>query len=122
MPSDKKLTNYRRAHFSGPKRKIPPVRKINKAIQDRVDDEHELVQAILRDTHLRRQMISVPGIPLAPYAVYEDFAHSRDYTEIDQARLPKWKDIGEYSKLHLLLQVGLHDGGYSFNASAKLTC
>ena len=62
---------------------------MNRAIRARVKDEHELMQAIQRDTHLRRAMFSVPGTPLGVYVVYQDFAHSEDYTEVDQTRLLK---------------------------------
>lgn len=119
MPSDKKLTHLRSDHFKGPKRTKPKVRELNKAIVRRVMGEHDLVQAILRDAELRRQLFTFPGVQLAPFVVYQDFAHSEDYTEIDPTRLPEWKDIGEYAKLHLLLMLGLEIGGYSFTANVR---
>jgi hypothetical protein len=55
-----------------------------------------------------------------PFAVWNDFDHtSSSLTELNPRELPKWRDLGEYLKFHLLFQVALEDGGYSFTARVR---
>lgn len=49
-----------------------------------------------------------------------NFDHtSSSLTELNPRELPKWRDVGEYLKFHLLFQVALDDGGYSFTARVR---
>lgn len=119
MPSTKKLTVYRKSQFAGPRRAKPSVRMLNRAIRDRVADEKNLVERLVRDADQRRALLAPFGRP-APFLVWNDFDHpSWAATEVNIHQLPKWKDIGEYLKLHLLFQVSLEDGGYAFTARVR---
>lgn len=118
-PSTKKLRGFRSEHFSGPKRKKPKVQRLNQEVKDRILAENDVVQALIRDASVRRQLWSNSIAPLAPLTVWTDSAHSEDYTEVWRQKLPKWRDIGEYLKIHLLFQVALEFGAYSFTARIR---
>lgn len=119
MPSTKKLTVYRRSQFTGPRRQKPPVRQLNRAIRERIATEHELLQALVRDAEVRRVLLVGRGGTPEPFTVWTDFDHPQDATELSTADLPRWKDIGEFLKFHLLFQVALDGGGYSFTVRVR---
>jgi hypothetical protein len=119
MPSTKKLTVYRRSQFTGARRSKPPVRQLNRAIRKRVEDEHRLLQALVRDADVRRVLLAGTGGLAGPFTVWNDFDHSPDETELAPNHLPRWEDIGEFLKFHLLFQVALEDGGYSFTVRVR---
>lgn len=119
MPSTKKLTNYRRSQFKGPRRAKPRVRELNQGIRDRIANEKELLERLVRDADARRSLLHAIGTP-APFVVWNDFDQSCvDLTEVNLNHLPKWEDIGEFLKLHLLFQVALELGGYSFTVRVR---
>lgn len=119
MPSTKKLTVYRKVQFDGPRRRKPQVRALNRAIRDRIANEKELLERLVRDADIRRALASPFGKP-EPFLVWNDFDHeSSTLTEVNLHHLPEWKDIGEFLKLHLLFQVALEDGGYAFTARVR---
>jgi hypothetical protein len=73
----------------------------------------------VRDADIRRALLPAHQ-PLEPFSVWNDFDHpSSDLTEVNIHQLPKWNDSGEFLKLHLLFQVALEDGGYSFTARVR---
>jgi hypothetical protein len=120
VPSTKKLTTYRKSQFAGPRRGKPPVRDLNRSIRERVDEEHDLVQRLIRDADVRQAVIRGMGGPTEPFAVWNNFDHtSSALTELNPRELPKWRDVGEYLKFHMLFQVALEDGGYSFTARVR---
>jgi hypothetical protein len=120
VPSTKKLTAYRKSQFAGPRRGKPPVRDLNRSIRERVDEEHDLVQRLIRDSDVRQAIIRGMGGSIEPFAVWNNFDHtSSALTELNPRELPKWRDIGEYLKFHLLFQVALEDGGFSFTARVR---
>lgn len=95
------------------------MRALNRSIRDRIADEKHLVERLVRDADRRRALLAPFGRP-APFLVWNDFDHaSWAVTEVNIHQLPKWKDIGEFLKLHLLFQVALEDGGYSFTARVR---
>ena len=119
MPSTKKLTKYHSSQFSGPRRAKPKVRKLNQGIRDRIKNEKELLQRLVRDADARRSLLQGIGTP-APFLVWNDFdQHCVDLTEVNLNLLPKWEDIGEFLKLHLLFQAALELGGYSFTIRVR---
>lgn len=119
MPSTKKLTKYHSSQFKGPRRAKPKVRHLNQGIRDRITNEKELLERLVRDADARRSLLRAIGKP-APLAVWTDFdQHCLDITEVNLNQLPKWEDIGEFLKLHLLFQVALEFGGYSFTVRVR---
>ena len=105
MPSTKKLTNYRRSQFKGPRRAKLRVRELNQGIRDRIANEKELLERLVRDADARRSLLQAIGTP-APFVVWNDFDQSCvDLTEVNLNHLPKWEDIGEFLKLHLLSRL-----------------
>lgn len=119
MPSTKKLTVYRKSQFAGPRRRQPQVRVLNRAIRDRIADEQQLLDRLVRDADIRLTLVAPYGRP-DPFLVWNDFDHaSSTLTEVNLHHLPEWKDIGEFLKLHLLFQVALADGGYAFTARVR---
>ncbi len=119
MPSTKKLTQYRKDQLPGSRRSKPSVRLLNQQVKARIEAEHELIQKLIGDAHTRAQLLGKARGQLAPLVVWTDFDHFRDYTEIDPQRLPPWDEIGEYLKIHLLFQVILEFGGFSFTARIR---
>lgn len=120
MPSTKKLKVYRKDQFTGPRRKKPPVRVLNRAIRERVEGERELVQRLVADADIRRAIHRGMRGRVDPFTVWNNFDHtSSALTELGPKDLPKWRNIGEFLKLHLLFQVALEDGGYSFTARVR---
>jgi hypothetical protein len=119
VPSTKKLTVYRRSQFPGPRRKKPPVRALNRAIRERVDQEHDLIQTLIRDADVRKMLLVGQSGKPEPFTVWNDFDHPQDATELSTSDLPRWEDIGEFLKFHLLFQVALDDGGYSFTVRVR---
>lgn len=119
MPSPKKLQTYRRTDFTGPRRSKPPVRALNQKVRAQVEADHLIIQAIIRDADIRAAFIS--GMKLDPdaHSVWNDFDHCATSTELAPIHLPAWEAIGEYAKIHLLLQLALRFGGYSFTARIR---
>ena len=120
MPSTKKLTTYRKTQFSGPRRAQPRVRDLNRSIRERVNVEHDLVQRLVRDADVRAAVLRGMKGRIDPFTVWNNFDHtSSALTEINPRELPAWTDIGEYLKFHLLFQVALDGGGYSFTVRVR---
>ena len=120
MPSTKKLTTYRKTQFTGPRRAQPRVRDLNRSIRERVNLEHDLVQRLVRDADVRAAVLRGMKRRIEPFTVWNNFDHtSSALTEINPRELPAWTDIGEYLKFHLLFQVALDGGGYSFTARVR---
>lgn len=120
MPSSKKLTTYRRGQFSGPRRQKPPVRDLNQSIKERISNEQGLLQKLVQDADLRRAVLRGMGSNVEPFSVWNDFDHtSGSLTELNPRELPKWESIGEYLKLHLLFQIALDNGGYSYTVRVR---
>ena len=111
---------YRKGQFAGPRRGKPLVRNLNSSIRQRINLEHDLVQRLVRDTDVRRAVIHGMRKHAEPFAVWQDFDHtSGSLTELNPRDLPKWEGIGEYLKFHLLFQLALEDGGYSFTVKVR---
>jgi len=119
MTSTKKLLQLRRSHFTGSRRQIPAVRKLNREICERVEKEHKLVQAIIRDADVRRVLLAGNKGTPEVFSVWTDFDHPQDATELSISDLPRWEDIGEFLKFHLLFLVALDDGGFSFTTRVR---
>jgi hypothetical protein len=119
MPSSKKLNVYRKAQFKGARRAKPRVRTLNRAIRERVLDEFDLVQRLVADADIRRALLRGMERPHDAFAVWNDFDHSFSLTELAPNHLPKWQDIGEFMKCHLLFQVAVAAGGFSFTARVR---
>ncbi len=78
------------------------------------------MQRLVHDADIRRAIIRGMGLTHEPFTVWNDFDQtSSALTETVPANLPKWRDIGEYLKFHLLFQVALEDGGYSFTVRVR---
>lgn len=120
MPSTKKLTTYRKSQFNAPRRKKPLVRALNREIKERVKCEHDLVQALVRDADTRRAVLIGLQRRIEPFSVWNDFDHTTGaLTEVVPSDLPRWREVGEYLKLHLLFQVALDGGGFSFTVRVR---
>ncbi len=120
MPSTNKMRSYRRRSFSGPRRKKPSVRELNRLIREQMRREHDLLQQLVHDADKRRAVKQGMGTSIAPFTVWNDFDHtSAALTEIAPSHLPRWRKLGEYMKFHLLFQIALEAGGYSFTARVR---
>jgi hypothetical protein len=120
VPSDKKLSVYRKSQFRGPRRSKPRVRDLNRSIRDRVSAEHDLVQRLVRDADVRAAVLRGMKGRIERFAVWNNFDHTTSaLTEINPRELPRWRDIGEYLKFHLLCQIALDGGGYSFTVRVR---
>lgn len=120
MPSTKKLTHYRRSQFAGSRRGKPPVRRLNQAIRERIDGEHDLIQTLIQDRDNRAALwCGMKDTQPDPLLVWKDFDHSYAVTELWPKELPPWQELGEYAKFHLLFQIVLTFGGYSFTARVR---
>lgn len=120
MPSDKKLTTFRKSQFGGPRRKKPKVRELNRQVRERISIEHDLVQRLVGDADVRAAVLRGMKRRIKPFTVWTDFDHtSGALTKINPRELPPWKDVGEYLKFHLLFQVALDAGGYSFTVRVR---
>lgn len=119
MTSTKKVRYYDSASFSGPRRQKPKVRELNRAVRERIEREHGLAQRIVGDMDLRRAVAEARGI-YEPHLVWHDFDHATaNMTEVQPSELPRWRDIGEYLKMHILFQAILEFGGYSFTVRVR---
>lgn len=119
MPSTKKLTPYRNKQFSGPTPAKPAVRALNRAVRERVEREHNLIQSLIRDADDRRELLISTKRPFQPFSVWTDFDPDIHTAEHRPSELSEWKHIGEFLKFHLLFQVALMDGGYSFTVRVR---
>lgn len=119
MLSTKKLVIYRTKQFSGPRRAKPPVRALNRAVREQIEAGHDLIQALIRDADERRDMLLSMKRPIGPFAVWTDFDQDIHLAEFSPEDLPHWKNIGEYLKFHLLFQVALGYGAFSFTVRVR---
>lgn len=119
MASVNKLRHFQRSDFPGPRRGKPGVRALNLAIRDQVDREHELVQLLAADALVRESQLQAGRYAPDPLVVWYDFDQFRDHTNIGSEHLPKWNEVGEFLKLHLLLRASLIFGGYSLTARVR---
>jgi hypothetical protein len=116
--SKKKIGVKRRQMYSGPRRRKPSVRALNREIAEQMKADQELFDAIMRDAEVRRSQLAAPW-PTEQLSVYEDLDQFRDWTEIDPTRLPAWNKLGQLMKLHLVAQVAVELGGYSFSINVR---
>lgn len=119
MPSTNKLRPHRRSQYKGTRRRKPRVRDLIRLVREQVAREHELVQLLHADAEFRRTQLQTAVMDLDPLAVWTDFDHLRDYTNLGPEHLLEWEQIGEYLKLHVLFRVALLYGAYSFTAKVR---
>ncbi|HYD14161.1 MAG TPA: hypothetical protein VEC11_15040 [Allosphingosinicella sp.] len=113
----KKLSPRRLAHLAGPRRGKPPVRAQTREVRQLVDDEHELLQSLIRDADVRRAFWRGAGRQLEPLVVWTDFDHTYLHTELNPKHLRPWEDLSEYLKMQLGFLVCMEFGGYSFTVN-----
>ena len=116
--SKKKIGVKRRQMYSGPRRGKPSVRGLNREIAEQMKADQGLFDAIMRDAEVRKALLAAPW-QTDPLSVYADLDQFRDWTEIDPTRLPAWSKLGQLMKLHLLTQVAVELGGYSFSITVR---
>lgn len=92
---------------------------LNRAIKDRIDEEHDLVQKLIADADARRGLMLACGMAIEPFTVWNDLNHLWTTTNLTPHELKAWQHQGEFIKLHLLFQVALDNGGYSFTARVR---
>lgn len=92
---------------------------LNRAIKERIDEEHDLIQKLIADADARRRLMLACGMAIGPFTVWNDLDHLWTTTNYKPTDLKPWVDLGEFIKLHLLFQVVLDDGGYSFTARVR---
>lgn len=112
--SHKKISARRLADLTGPRRKKPPVQKLKRNLKALIEAEHELLQSLLRDAHLRASFLRGSGAVFDPLAVWTDFDHTYLFTETDPRHLKEWTELSEYMKLQAGFLVCLMERGYSF--------
>lgn len=113
----KKISARRLVDIAGPRRKKPPIQQQNRELKALLAREHELLQALVEDAHLRRALWLGSGRPLEPLAVWTDFDRSYRHTEVNPNHLVKWTAVSEYMKLQLGFLVALKFGGFAFTVN-----
>lgn len=117
--STKKLVHLRSNMFEGARRRKPRVRKHNAEVKKRVEAEKDLIQQLMQDADVRRAILG-PSAASKPFVVWNDFDHPEMHcTQVNVSNLPRWNDLGELHRLHMLFLVALDGGGYAFTARVR---
>lgn len=89
----------------------------SQALQLLIASEKVVLDALIRDTHFRREYFFNHGLVLGPLSVWLDYDHTDAFTEVDKRTLKQWEELSEWMKAHLGFQMGLELGGFSFTAN-----
>ena len=84
-----------------------------------MDREQIILDRLVQDADVRRELLRKIVQP-QPYLVWTDFDHNRqDLLQTNIHHLPKWNEIGEFLKLHLLFQMAVEEGGWAFTVRVR---
>lgn len=92
---------------------------LNRAVKSGIEEGHDLIQKVIADADARADLMRACGMAIEPFAVWNDFDHFYTTTNYKPTDLPRWVELNEYIKLHLLFQVALDGGGHSFTAKVR---